>query len=42
MEENKILKVLEGISSGTKLYSVAFGNLELECIVEAFGDKCNV
>ena len=39
MKENKISKVLEGISSGTKLYSTAFGNLELECVVEAFGDK---
>lgn len=39
MEENKILKVLEGLSSGTKLYSVAFGNLEFECVVKAFGDK---
>lgn len=39
MKENKILKVLEKVPSGTKLYSTAFGNLELESIVEAFGDK---
>lgn len=39
MKESKILKVLEKVSSGTKLYSTAFGNLELESIVEAFGDK---
>lgn len=37
--KNKILKVLEKVPSGTKLYSTAFGNLELESIVEAFGDK---
>lgn len=39
MKESKILKVLEKVSSGTKLYSTAFGNLELESIVEFFGDK---
>lgn len=39
MKESKILKVLEKVPSGTKLYSTAFGNLELESIVEAFGDK---
>lgn len=39
MKESKILKVLEKVSSGTKLYSTAFGNLELESIVEAFGNK---
>lgn len=39
MKESKILKVLEKVSSGTKLYSTAFGNLELESIVKAFGDK---
>lgn len=37
--KNKILKVLEKVPSGTKLYSTAFGNLELESIVEAFGNK---
>lgn len=37
--KNKILKVLEKVPSGIKLYSTAFGNLELESIVEAFGDK---
>lgn len=37
--KNKILKVLEKVPSGTKLYSTAFGNLELESTVEAFGDK---
>ena len=37
--KNKILKVLEEVSSGTKLYSTAFGNLELESIVEAWGNK---
>ena len=39
MKESKILKVLEKVPSGTKLYSTAFGNLELGFIVEAFGDK---
>lgn len=39
MKESKILKVLEKVSSGTKLYSTAFGNLELESIIEAFGNK---
>ena len=38
MKESKILKVLEKVPSGTKLYSTAFGNLELESIVEFFGD----
>lgn len=33
MEENKILKVLEEVSSGTKLYSVTFGKLEFNGIV---------
>lgn len=33
MEENKILKVLEKVSSGTKLYSVTFGKLEFNGIV---------
>lgn len=28
MKENKILKVLEKVPSGTKLYSTAFGNKE--------------
>lgn len=39
MKESKILKVLEKVPSGTKLYSTAFGNLELESIVEAWGNK---
>lgn len=39
MKENKILKVLEKVPSGTKLYSTAFGNLEFESIIEAFGNK---
>ena len=39
MKESKILKVLEKVSSGTKLYSTAFGNLELESIIEAWGNK---
>lgn len=39
MEESKILKVLEKVPSGTKLYSTAFGNLEFESIIEAFGNK---
>lgn len=39
MEKSKILKVLEKVPSGTKLYSTAFGNLELESIIKAFGDK---
>lgn len=33
MEENKILKVLEKVPSGTKLYSTAFGKLEFNGIV---------
>jgi hypothetical protein len=37
--KNKILKVLEKVPSGTKLYSAAFGNLELEFIIETFGNK---
>lgn len=37
--KNKILKVLEKVPSGTKLYSTAFGNLELESIVEGFAYK---
>lgn len=39
MKESKILKVLEKVPSGTKLYSTAFGNLELESIVEGFAYK---
>lgn len=39
MKKSKILKVLEKVPSGTKLYSTAFGNLELESIVEAWGNK---
>ena len=39
MKESKILKVLEKVPSGTKLYSTAFGNLELESIIEAWGNK---
>ena len=39
MKENKILTVLEKVPSGTKLYSTAFGNLEFESIIEAFGNK---
>ena len=39
MKESKILKVLEKVHSGTKLYSTAFGNLELKSIVEAWGNK---
>lgn len=39
MKESKILKVLEKVPSGTKLYSTAFGNLEFESIIEAFGNK---
>lgn len=39
MKESKILKVLEKVPSGTKLYSTAFGNLEFESIIEAFGKK---
>lgn len=39
MKESKILKVLENVPSGTKLYSTAFGNLEFEYIIEAFGNK---
>lgn len=39
MEESKILKVLEKVPSDTKLYSTAFGNLELESIVEGFAYK---
>lgn len=37
MGKSKILKVLEKISSGTKLYSTTFGKLELNGIV-AFAD----
>lgn len=33
MEQNKILKVLEEVSSGTKLYSTTFGELEFNGIV---------
>lgn len=39
MKESKILKVLEKVPSGTKLYSTAFGNLEFKSIIEAFGNK---
>lgn len=39
MKESKILKVLEKVPYGTKLYSTAFGNLEFESIIEAFGNK---
>ena len=39
MKESKILKVLEKVPSGTKLYSTAFGNLELESIIEDWGNK---
>lgn len=39
MKESKIIKVLEKVPSGTKLYSTAFGNLEFESIIEAFGNK---
>ena len=39
MKESKILKVLEKVPSGTKLYSTAFGNLKLESIIEAWGNK---
>lgn len=39
MKESKILKVLEKVPSGTKLYSTAFGNLELESIIETWGNK---
>lgn len=39
MKESKILKVLEKVPSGTKLYSTAFGNLELKSIIEAWGNK---
>ena len=38
MEKSKILKVLEKVPSGTKLYSTAFGNLEFESIIEAWGN----
>ena len=38
MEKSKILKVLEKVPSGTKLYSTAFGNLEFESIVIAWGN----
>ena len=38
MGKSKILKVLEKVPSGTKLYSTAFGNLEFESIVEAWGN----
>ena len=33
MEESKILKVLKGVPSGTKLYSTAFGKLKFNGIV---------
>ena len=40
MKESKILKVLEKVPSGTKLYSTAFGNLEFNGIVaSANGQK---
>lgn len=39
MKESKILKVLEKVPPGTKLYSTAFGNLELKSIIEAWGNK---
>nr|DAT77419.1 MAG TPA: 39S ribosomal protein L2 [Caudoviricetes sp.] len=40
MEKDKILKVLEKVPSGTKLYSTAFGNLEFNGIVaSANGQK---
>lgn len=39
MKESKILKVLEKVPSGTKLYSTAFGKLELKSIIEAWGNK---
>ena len=38
MGKSKILKVLEKVPSGTKLYSTAFGNLEFESIIEAWGN----
>ena len=38
MEKSKILKVLEKVPSGTKLYSTAFGNLKFESIIEAWGN----
>lgn len=38
MGKSKILKVLEKVPSGTKLYSTAFGNLEFKSIVEAWGN----
>ena len=38
MKESKILKVLEKVPPGTKLYSTAFGNLEFDSIVEAWGN----
>lgn len=38
MKESKMLKVLEKVPSGTKLYSTAFGNLEFKSIVEAWGN----
>ena len=38
MKKSKILKVLEKVPSGTKLYSTAFGNLEFESIVKAWGN----
>lgn len=39
MKESKILKVLENVPSGTKLYSTAFGNLEFKGILNALGSK---
>ena len=39
MKESEILKVLEKVPSGTKLYSTAFGNLEFKSIFEAWGNK---
>ena len=38
MGKRKILKVLGKVPSGTKLYSTAFGNLEFESIIEAWGN----
>ena len=38
MGKSKILKALEKVPSGTKLYSTAFGNLEFESIIEAWGN----
>lgn len=39
MKEDKILKVLEKVSSGTKLYSTAFGNLEFNGIVASANEQ---